>query len=97
MGIFSAVCDLTEVDVQLPLPRGGTISNFTFHGGTGASFPDHLFLRVNGADTAITCTTDSSFGCSDSTHTVTVNAGDKITVDCDGNTGKPGAWLAHLN
>jgi hypothetical protein len=97
LGLFSSVCDTTEADVQLPLPHGGTISNFAYQGGTGASFPDTLTLRVNGVNTSITCTTNSSFGCTDSTHTAAVNAGDKITVDASGNTGKPGAWLAQLN
>jgi hypothetical protein len=96
LGLFSAVCDSIEADVQLPLPRGGTISNFAYQGGTGASFPDTIVLRVNSVNTSITCTTNSSDGCSDSTHTVTVNAGDKITIDTPGTTGKPGAWIAQL-
>jgi hypothetical protein len=40
-------------------------------------------------------TSSSNFGCT-STVTVTVNAGDIITVTADTNTTQQGAWIAQL-
>jgi hypothetical protein len=81
----------------LPIPRGGTISDFFFQSFVGANIGITVVLRVNGVDTAISCVTNSTFGCGDKTDTVTVVEGDKITVDVTANTGKPGLWGAQLH
>jgi hypothetical protein len=77
------------------MPRGGVLSNFAFQGLSGATTGFTVVLRVNGANTAITCVTGATNGCSD-THTVTINAGDLITITNNGASGRGGHWVALL-
>jgi hypothetical protein len=77
-GLFSGICSTTESRLQLPIPRGGTISNFYF-----ASFGDSevtVTFRVNGSNTSIKWTTSPSGFCNDLTDSVPVTAGETISV-----------------
>jgi hypothetical protein len=97
MGLLSATCDSTEADVSLPLPRGGTISNFVFQGQTGSNSGIVIVLRVNGVNTAINCVTVSAPpGCTDLTDTVNVSLGDLITISASASTSRPASWAALL-
>jgi hypothetical protein len=97
VGLNSGQCSTTEVDVQLPIPRGGTISNFyfeSFHlGNNGVT----ITLRIDSSNTSITCTTAAPNGsCSDLAHTATITAGQVITISV-GGSGDQVAWSALLN
>jgi hypothetical protein len=97
LGLFSAQCASVESDVQVPLPRGGTISNFVYHGFGGATAGVIITLRVNGVNTAITCTISATGACNDSIDTAPILALQSVTVTTSGNTTKPGSWAAVLN
>jgi hypothetical protein len=97
LGVFGGRCDSIEADIQLPLPRGGTISGFSYQSSTGGTSGVRITLRVNGVNTSIACVLiGSPPGCTDSTDTVTVSPGDKITIDASANTTQPGSWIAEL-
>jgi hypothetical protein len=97
MGVYSAECSPTEADVQLPIPRSGTISNFNYRSFTGGTPGDVIVLRVNGTNTSIGCTTGIGGSCSDLTDTATVTAGQAITIDAASNVGKRGSWSAQIH
>jgi hypothetical protein len=97
MGLNSGQCTTTEIEVQLPIPRGGTISNFYFEsfrlGNTGVT----VTLRIDGANTSITCTTSGpAQSCNDLAHTATITAGQALTISV-GSAGDQVAWSALLN
>jgi hypothetical protein len=96
MGLFSGRCDPTETNVEVPSPVAGTISNFVLQTYGGGQSGIVINLRVNGANTAITCTTGVGGNCTDFTDTATIAVGDNVTVQAVTNTGKLGAWTAAL-
>jgi uncharacterized protein (TIGR03437 family) len=95
MGLFSNTCSNTESDVQLPIPRAGTIGNFYFQ-GTGTATGVTIILRVNSTNTPITCTTTGG-SCNDLTHSFSISAGQAISVNVSGNIQGPAAWSAQIN
>jgi hypothetical protein len=89
-----------EASAQQIVPLAGTLSKFYVHlsgsPGNGRSFS--FFVRVDGADTAVTCTVaDANTSCSDTTHSVAINAGSLIAIRAAG-AGNPTArsfgWTA---
>jgi hypothetical protein len=102
VGLYGGQASGTEADVQQPIPLGGTISNFYFHveGTSASSQSTTITLRVNGTATTITCTLAAGgTGCSDTTHTAVVTAGQSITITNGGtgamqDIGKGVSWSA---
>lgn len=75
----------TESVVQAIMPEAGNLRNLAVMVGTapGAGTSWAFTLRVNGVDTALTCTvSNTSTTASDQSHTVAVNAGDLLTLSC---------------
>jgi hypothetical protein len=73
---------------QVALPRAGTLSGLYFHSWNfqSGSGPLVLTLMVNGSPTALTLTVPTSAGVgtwSDTIHSVSVNAGDKVSIKYD--------------
>lgn len=79
----NGVSNTTENLVETIVATGGTISklriNLTAAPSTGKSFV--YTLRVNGVDSALTCTVaDAATTASDTTHSVSVAAGDRVSI-----------------
>jgi hypothetical protein len=82
----------TELDAEYVMPAGGTLSNLrvliqvaTVQDADALAFT----LRVNGADSALTCTVGGTAGdrsCSDTSNTVSVSAGDLVTLQVVANS-----------
>jgi uncharacterized protein YjdB len=71
----------SSASIEGPVPIAGVVSNL--HAQVAADPPSALTLKIlhNGAATEMTCTVaTSSTSCSDTTHTVTVAAGDRLSV-----------------
>lgn len=80
---FASYSD-TESSVTLVSPNAPIVAqDLRVHepAGNGGGNPRHYTLRVNGTDTALTCTTvgDSAETCSDSVHAVTIPAGGQLS------------------
>jgi hypothetical protein len=82
------------------MPVAGTISqlNVRLSGTPGAGRQYTFFLRVNGADTSLTCiVADAATSCADTTHSVAIAAGSLVSVRAFAN-GNPSArsmgWTA---
>jgi hypothetical protein len=97
MGIYSSECSPNEADVQLPIPRGGRITNFNYRSFTGGTPGDVIVLRVDGSNTNIGCTTGIGGSCSDLSDTAIVTAGQAITINATSNVGKRGSWSAQIH
>lgn len=72
------------------MPCGGIFSNlYTSNSAAiGSSITTTLALNVNGTDSSLTCTiADTSTTANDTTHTVTVSAGDLVCFSIVNNTG----------
>ncbi len=82
----SAAINATENARIVVMPVAGTLKNFYVRVGAGAGASGSIVLTVrkNGADTAITLTftsaSGSNFTISDTTNSVSVAAGDRITI-----------------
>ncbi len=64
-----------------PSPMTGTIDQLTVNLTNSNCEGSHTFtLMVNGNNTAVTCTLTAPAGCSDTSHSVAVNAGDLVVV-----------------
>jgi hypothetical protein len=96
----SGVFANAEATAQQFMPVAGTLSNFYVHlsgsPGNGRSFT--FFVRVDGADTVVTCSvSDANTSCSDTTHSVAIGAGSLIAIRAVA-TGNPTArsfgWTA---
>jgi hypothetical protein len=96
IGLFSGSCPGVELDVAVPIPRAGTVSNFFFQSFGGGNSNVTIILLVNHLNSAITCTTDVDGNCSDQTHTVMVGFAQTVTVHILGNTTKPASWTAQF-
>jgi hypothetical protein len=78
--------DSTETKVALPIPVGGSIGGLqvrtnTAPGGSGSSNSYSYTVYVNGAATAVVCSIfEVERSCNDSTHSVTVNPGDRVAL-----------------
>lgn len=74
----------TESDVPCPMPRSGIFNGLyvkTQNNVGGSGQTSTYTLRINGSDTALTCSISSgSASGSDSTHTASYSAGDKLTI-----------------
>jgi hypothetical protein len=76
----------TESIAQQEITVAGTLSKLRVRidgaagtAGSGKSYT--ITVRVNGLDTAVTCTIlETATTCSDSAHTLTLNAGDLISL-----------------
>jgi len=72
------------------MPSSGTLKNLQLltqlQGALGATHTGSVTIQVNGANTALTCTATAVMAanveakCSDTQHTVTVNAGDDVAA-----------------
>jgi hypothetical protein len=103
IGLFSGNATNTETDLELPVPRGGTINNFyiTQQGGsTGVVYT----LRTGNqggtmTNSTLTCTGAVVSGvttCKDLTHSVIVGAGQTVTITNSANPNAAVAWSAQL-
>lgn len=74
----------TESVVRIVMPVAGVLRNLTVvtDGAPGAAKTYIYTVRVNGADTTLTCTVSGAVAttASDTTHSATVAAGDTVTV-----------------
>lgn len=80
--------DNDEANTHFPAPVNGTIRNLhaAVTTGPGGSETGTFTVRINGADTAVTCVlTGSETLSSNTADTVAVSAGDKITVSVTGS------------
>ena len=80
---FASYSD-TESNVTLVSPNAAVVArDLRVHepGGNGGGNPRHYTLRVNGIDTALTCTTvgNAAASCGDSVHAVTIPAGSQLS------------------
>ena len=62
------------------MSSSGTIKNLNVVLGTGGKAGDAVTIRKGAVDQTVTCTFGTGTTCSDTTHSFTVAAGDKITV-----------------
>jgi hypothetical protein len=66
----------------VPMPSAGVLQNLRAVGGTTERTGQEgvLTIYVNGVSSSLTCTIDASGVCSDTTNTVSVNAGDSVAA-----------------
>ena len=62
------------------MPAAGTIRNLTVLLVSAGKAGDAVTVRKNATDQTLTCTYGTATSCSDTAHSFTVAAGDKITV-----------------
>jgi hypothetical protein len=102
VGLFSGNATNTETDLELPVPRGGTISNFyiTQQGGTtGVVYTLRTGNQGTMTNSALTCTSAVTSGvttCKDLTHSAGVTAGQTVTITNSANPNAAVAWSAQL-
>jgi hypothetical protein len=79
----------TETDVQTAMPIGGTLSRLYFRRNSTAAAT--VTVRKNGANTALTCTTNGTLNnCTDLVNSVSYAAGDLISfLITTGGSGSP--------
>ncbi len=83
--IGNNICATTTELVKQVITAPGTLANLYIVAGTavtGGSAKDVLTLRVNGSDTALTCTFatgGAAVSCSDTSHSVAVKVGDTVS------------------
>jgi hypothetical protein len=98
--LYLGVLQASEAPAQQVVPLAGTVSKFYVRlSGTPGNGRSYTFtVRVNGADTAVTCVVqDAATGCSDTTNSVTLAAGDLIAIHAVGTanpTGRTMVWTA---
>jgi hypothetical protein len=91
MGIGNQDTTANETNTQTPVPVTGTLKNFYARINSvtpsGGNATITLTLRKNAVDTALTCVATRTNGtgagpasCSDTTHSVSVTAGDLISI-----------------
>jgi hypothetical protein len=72
-----------DVTTELLVPARGILRNLQVKarvGGVNAQTSGIVTLRVNGADTPLTCTLGTGTTCADTTHTASLAAGNVITI-----------------
>jgi hypothetical protein len=103
--MFNSRSSTTESNIEQIVPVGGTLSNLYVRldgtpGGASTGKSYTFTVRKNGADTTVTCTIlETATTCSDTTNSVTFNAGDRIsikTVASGGPTGREMRWTANF-
>jgi hypothetical protein len=106
IGMLDDISSSTESAVQQAIPVDGTISRFYVRtgGDVGSTGDTYTFtVRVNGADSLVTCTitgvvTTVEQSCSDLTNSVAVSAGNLISISsvpASSPSGSPDAhWTA---
>lgn len=74
-----------------PMPTSGTFKNMyiALETATGAAKSRTLALNVNGSDSALTVTITNASSGSDTSHTVSVSAGDKVAFNHASTSGSP--------
>jgi hypothetical protein len=97
MGIGEMGVSTVESDVSTVASFTGTISNFQVY-EEASNFNGTFTVRVNGVDTAITCTVSAAQRCSDTSHTASITAGQSISIHCTGvpSNAKPTHWRADI-
>jgi len=78
--ISALTCTVTTETAGIPMPGSGTIKNLNVVLGAGGKNSDAVTIRKGAIDQSVTCTFGTGTTCSDTTHSFTVAAGDKITV-----------------
>jgi hypothetical protein len=101
MGLGMAVAANTEANTTGIVTVAGTISHLYFAQMNQYNHAITATVRVNGVNTAVGCTTPNSQNstCSDTTSSVTVAVGDKVTVYATWGSppsNGPLAWWAKL-
>lgn len=82
-GAITACTDTTEgADSKLLASSAGQIRNLRVFAGTGgfSASSGVVTVRINGSNSALTCTIGTGTTCSDTTHIATIAAGDRISV-----------------
>jgi hypothetical protein len=93
---FVTYMNIAEVNGQAIGAVPGTFKNLyiNINVAPSGSQTDIFTLRVNGADTAVTCTiTGTATSCNDTTHTATITAGQNWSIKVVGS-GSAAATLA---
>ena len=83
MGSFNAGRSRTEAEVTLPIPTGGTFSNFyvVLSGPPGVGKAWTFVVRWNATDTPVTCTiADNATACNDTVHNAPYGSGDLFSI-----------------
>jgi hypothetical protein len=92
--------------MQAVVPSSGTISRFyvRLSGAAGGGSTSYTFtVRIDGADTGITCTaTGAATSCSDTSNSASVTAGQLISILADPSATQPNdnldlVWSARFN
>jgi hypothetical protein len=105
--MFGSLRAPDETAVQQQVPFAGTLSRLHVRldgpAGTAGSGEFYAFtIRVNGSDTAVTCTIlETATNCSDSVNTALFNAGDLISLGVVPSTSNPATramrWTAQFS
>lgn len=80
----------TTNEPAIRVPRAGTLKNLYVYqrvASGGAGLTDIYTVRINGADTVVTCTLNNSTTGADTTNTAAVAVGDRISVKLVSNNG----------
>jgi hypothetical protein len=77
----------------MPITSAGTLANLWVSSETNGGTAESIVVLKNGVATALTCTYAGAKKCSDATHSVSVAAGDLITVENTATTAA-GSWLS---
>jgi hypothetical protein len=83
IGMFTGNSSSTETDVQNVIPTNGTVGNFFGYvtSAPGGSNSWVFTLRINGVNSAVTCTVSGTARtCFDTTHTIAFSQGDLISI-----------------
>jgi hypothetical protein len=100
--MYGTACPATQAAAALPLPVGGTLSNFyVLVQGTSPAATMTATVFINGSTSTVTCTLPASTAnasCNDTTRTATVTAGQSVTVQLatTGNYALPVSWAAKV-
>lgn len=106
LGNINADCVATGPNpAGMPMPSAGTLKNLRFVAGLGAAATDTGIVTVfiNGSATALACTASATLAsgatdatCSDTTHTISIAAGDQVAVQVVMQAGTFGVVRATL-
>ncbi len=82
MQFVPGACTSSSTAVQLPVASAGTLTNLRVRCGTGGKVAGSgvFTLNKNGAGSALTCTVGTGTTCNDTTHSVSVAAGDTMQM-----------------
>jgi hypothetical protein len=91
MGVGQFGMSTTESDVSVLFPINATLDRLAIF--SDATTTGTFSVRVNGADTSVTCSLSGTQRCIDSTNTTTISAGQTLSIHVTAVAGaKPTSW-----